>query len=218
MERAIRHPDGGMISNGEWSAIKTSARRISEMLCQLEHPCQIRGCHQPPKTKTYFRKYYPAQWRAAIFELEAEQPLLVLCAANWKAEHVLGNSLLSKATNSTLGIDTDDHNDNDNDNDSDHPNLSAPLKRPHPDLQQPDGQSPEEAVPRKSKKPRQTANVENEKRAKKPSKGKQRMVTEPQNHNSAKQHQEKGGPSHKEPQPTGNFILSNISIDPLIWI
>jgi hypothetical protein len=201
MERAIRHPDGSMISNGEWSAIRTSARRIKETLYQLERPRQIRGRGQPPKTKSYFRKYFPAQWRAAIQEWEAEQPLLALCTANWKAEHVLGNSLLVRSTNSTFGIGTDD--DNDNDNDSSH----TPLKRPRPDSLQLDVRSAEEAVRApKSKRPKQTANAETEKWAKKQSKGKQRMVMDPQDHHHAKQHQEKGRRSREESQPNGKSI------------
>lgn len=35
MDRAVRHPDGTMISDSEWSAIKASARRIANELAAL---------------------------------------------------------------------------------------------------------------------------------------------------------------------------------------
>jgi len=73
-------------------------------------------------------------------------------------KHVLGNSLLVRSTNSTFGIGTDDDNDN-NDN-SNH----TSSKHPCPDLLQLDVWSAEEAVQApKSKRPKQTANVETKK-------------------------------------------------------
>lgn len=42
----------------------------------------------------------------AITKMESQQPLLALCAAHWKADHVLGNTLL--ATPATDSVDSDD--------------------------------------------------------------------------------------------------------------
>ena len=44
----------------------------------------------------------------AIHKLEQLQPLLALCASNWKANHVLGNALLS-ASNTNNEDDSDDN-------------------------------------------------------------------------------------------------------------
>jgi hypothetical protein len=64
------------------------------------------------KTKTY-RTYFPREWDAALAKMERPQPLLSLCAAHWKADHVLGNALLSKAPRSSK-----DHSSDDDDIDS----------------------------------------------------------------------------------------------------
>lgn len=41
----------------------------------------------------YYRTHHPKMWTSAVLRLEEEQPLLKLCASNWKAEHTLGNSI-----------------------------------------------------------------------------------------------------------------------------
>lgn len=96
MNRAIRHPDGTMITDSEWSAIRASARRITNELGGL--PDSSRQSRMR-RTKTYYRTFHPREWTHAVMRLEAEQPLLKLCSSNWKADHTLGNSiqaLLSK--------------------------------------------------------------------------------------------------------------------------
>lgn len=95
MDKAIRHPDGTMISSSEWSAIKASARLIKADLLSLPAPRDRRAKDQK-KTKIYFRTYFRKEWEAAVAKLEMHQPLLALCASHWKAEHVLGNTLLVK--------------------------------------------------------------------------------------------------------------------------
>jgi hypothetical protein len=95
MDRAIRHPDGTMISDSEWSAIKASARRIANELSAL--PDTSRQSRMR-KTKTFYRTHHAREWTNAIMRLEAEQPHLRLCSSNWKADHVLGNSLIAIAS------------------------------------------------------------------------------------------------------------------------
>jgi hypothetical protein len=90
MDRAVRHPDGTMISDCEWSAIKASARRIANELSAL--PDSFRQARMR-RTKGYYRTHHARDWTRAILRLEAEQPLLKLCSSNWKADHVLGNSV-----------------------------------------------------------------------------------------------------------------------------
>jgi len=100
MEQAIRHPDGTMITAGEWSAIKSTARMVKADLLALPPP-RDRRAKDRPKTKTYFRTFFSKDWDAALEKMEQHQPLLALCAAHWKADHVLGNTLLVKLSSST---------------------------------------------------------------------------------------------------------------------
>ena len=90
MEWAIRHEDGTMISLGEWAAIKATAHPVKVELLALPDPRDQRAKGQK-KTKIYFQSFYRTEWEAAIQKMESQQPLLALCAAHWKADHVLGN-------------------------------------------------------------------------------------------------------------------------------
>jgi hypothetical protein len=94
MDRAIRHPDGRMVCDVEWNAIKASARLIVHELASLPQ-AESNRIAKVRKTKVFYRSQYPRQWRTAIQQLEDQQPLLKLCASNWKADHVLGNALLA---------------------------------------------------------------------------------------------------------------------------
>jgi hypothetical protein len=94
MAKAIRHPDGRMITTSEWNAIRVSARMIKNELRQLP-ASQHRAAKGRRKTKMYYRTYHFKEWMDAIRKLEGEQPLLALCAFNWKADHVLGAALLA---------------------------------------------------------------------------------------------------------------------------
>ena len=96
MDRAVRHPDGTMITDVEWSAIRASARRIANELAGLQDSTRQAKMR---RTKMFYRTHHARDWTNAITRLESEQPLLKLCSSNWKAEHTLGNSiqaLLSK--------------------------------------------------------------------------------------------------------------------------
>jgi hypothetical protein len=88
MDRAIRHSDGQMITDTKWNTIKNSARMIKHELHQLPVPQQ--RLLKSMMTKSYYRINHPKEWQAAILKLETMQPLLQLCASNWKADHVLG--------------------------------------------------------------------------------------------------------------------------------
>jgi hypothetical protein len=122
MEQAIRHEDGTMISSGEWAAIKATARLVKMDLLSLPLP-RDRRAKGHKKTKTYFRTFHRMQWDAAIEKMESQQPLLALCAAHWKADHVLGNTLLVPVTVSTRDWD-------DTDNDGDELDATSESARP----------------------------------------------------------------------------------------
>jgi hypothetical protein len=94
MDRAIRHPDGSMVCDVKWNAIKASARLIVHELASLPQ-AESNHIAKVQKTKVFYRSQYPRQWRTAIQQLEDQQPLLKLCASNWKVDHILGNALLA---------------------------------------------------------------------------------------------------------------------------
>ncbi|KIM72114.1 hypothetical protein PILCRDRAFT_93588 [Piloderma croceum F 1598] len=60
------------------------------------------------------KTYYPKEWDAALVKMETQQLLLALCAAHWKADHVLGNTLLVKAS---ADSDNDEELNNESDDD-----------------------------------------------------------------------------------------------------
>lgn len=126
MERAIRHSDGTMITSGEWAAIKATARLIKVDLLELP-PLRGRQAKEK-KTKTYFRSYYRKEWSAAIEKMESQQPLLALCAAHWKAEHVLGSTLLVPTITGTGNSDNSD-DEPDTESKSAKPNNSRPSQK-----------------------------------------------------------------------------------------
>ena len=93
MEKAIRHADGTLITDAEWAAIKATARMVKSELAALKRP-SARNVKKIKRTKMYYRSYHSSEWFAALEKMERHQPLLALCASHWKAEHVLGNTLL----------------------------------------------------------------------------------------------------------------------------
>ena len=106
MERAIRHGDGTMITASEWAAIKATARMVKSDLLSLP-PSRDRRAKERTKSKGYFRTYFRKEWDAAVAKMESVQPLLALCASHWKAEHVLGNTLLVKVAVDSEGDESD---------------------------------------------------------------------------------------------------------------
>lgn len=100
MHTAIRHDDGALISDGVYDAIKRSSRTVAHSLVELELKGRNAG---RPKTKQLYKQFFHEEWSAAITRLEELQPLLQLCAAHWKSEHVLGASLTAmQASNPRL--------------------------------------------------------------------------------------------------------------------
>jgi hypothetical protein len=120
--RATRHPNGTMITRGEWAAIKASSRMIASELRNLN--LKSTGSQQilNQKTQGYFSSYFEDEWMAALLKLEKLQPLLALCLSHWKAACVLGNTLLSKANSKLSKVDYDT-----SDSETDQPSK----KRPH---------------------------------------------------------------------------------------
>jgi hypothetical protein len=57
--------------------------------------------------KTYYCSFYPNKWKEAIKKFKKLQLLLALCTSNWKADHVLSNTLLAAADDSDMDSDND---------------------------------------------------------------------------------------------------------------
>jgi len=90
MDRAIHHPNGDLITDSKWVAIKMSACRIANELLAIPDHASAKQ-----RMKIYYRTHHAKEWMSTIIRLEAEQPLLKLCASNWKADHIFGNSVLA---------------------------------------------------------------------------------------------------------------------------
>ncbi|KAF8264808.1 hypothetical protein EI94DRAFT_1805298 [Lactarius quietus] len=82
MHLAIRRGDGSIISAPELA--------LSSPHTSL--PTQPQGSKIP--TKSNIQKWFKTEYSQAIFELEAEQKLLHLCAGHWKADNMIGQGFL----------------------------------------------------------------------------------------------------------------------------
>jgi hypothetical protein len=91
MEKCIRHPNGRPIVRYEWRRIMTSAKQVIQEVLRPLTPADT-----PLNTRTFYKSMHPDAWQSAVVGLEAKEPLVALCAFHWKAEHVLGQMLVSK--------------------------------------------------------------------------------------------------------------------------
>jgi len=93
MEKCVRNRQGEVISTSEYNAIKTTARMLVNIhLVSLGTPADP-AARVKTKTKTYYKKYFLQNFKDVLDKLEAQEPLLTLCAARWKAEHIIANCL-----------------------------------------------------------------------------------------------------------------------------
>ncbi|KAF8262989.1 hypothetical protein EI94DRAFT_1704351 [Lactarius quietus] len=81
MSLAIHHPDGTKISSQEYSKIRCSVDLIMKKLI----------------TTTFLRKWFLAEYDQATLELEAQQTILHLCSAHWKADTLIRQMLLQRS-------------------------------------------------------------------------------------------------------------------------
>jgi hypothetical protein len=122
MASVIRRQDGTRITSGEYQVIKASAQRITARLLQLPVPSQHTATH---RTITYFTLYHSQELGNALVELENLHPLLALCAAHWKASHMIANCLTAVAAR-----ETNDVNDISDSRASSRPPVKTVRKRP----------------------------------------------------------------------------------------
>jgi hypothetical protein len=99
MHRVLRTRDGVRIPTAEWKEIRATVRLMKDRLAALpDKPAfHVRG---KVKGKSYYRAAYPKEWKECLDTLEDRHPVLKLCSESlrWKANHLLGNSLLSHSS------------------------------------------------------------------------------------------------------------------------
>lgn len=100
MGRVLRHAGGESISDGEYHAIKATAHAIAYELNQLPLP-PGRAHVGAARTMRFYKTHMVPDWNDAVARAESQQELLSLCAAHWKAEHVIKAAL--QAAHTTAG-------------------------------------------------------------------------------------------------------------------
>ncbi|KAI9445340.1 hypothetical protein H4582DRAFT_2053391 [Lactarius indigo] len=93
MNLAIHCPDGLKVSAQEFANIQHSTTIIVQKLTNLisSDSCMAVRIDDPKsQTKSFVKHLFKAEYDQAILELEAEQRLLRLCYAHWKADTMIG--------------------------------------------------------------------------------------------------------------------------------
>ncbi|KAI9447547.1 hypothetical protein H4582DRAFT_2051286 [Lactarius indigo] len=99
MSLALRHPNGTKISNIELSNMRHSAELIVQKLInfvQSDAWSAARSGGPNTRTKTFIKKHFTAEYYRAVLDLEAEQKLLCLCSAHWKADTLITQVFLHR--------------------------------------------------------------------------------------------------------------------------
>ena len=119
MKKALRMPDGNMLSKGSYKVVSKSGWLVANRLRQItavKYPDFRKNMN-----RSFFESAMTAEWRNSLAELEQEQPLLQLCAGSWKAEQVLSNSLRFMGKNKksqSKNARCDDNSDSDSESES----------------------------------------------------------------------------------------------------
>ena len=86
MERALRDENGDFLSSDAYNRIKASVRAVAAQLLQLPGNVEAR-------TKREIKATNPQAWTNALGMLEYMQPIVGLCSAHWKADHLIAQQL-----------------------------------------------------------------------------------------------------------------------------
>jgi len=116
MEKCVRNSQGETISTSEFNAIKTTAHMLINIHLVPLGTLAAPAAKMMMKMKKYYKKYFLQNFKDVLDKLEVQEPLLALCAACWKAEHILANCLTeivdaekaAKKKDAGGGLDSDD--------------------------------------------------------------------------------------------------------------
>ncbi|KAI9437506.1 hypothetical protein H4582DRAFT_2057868 [Lactarius indigo] len=93
MNLAIRRLDGSKVSAQEFSNIRHSVAIVIQKLINLidsDPRMAVRAGDPKSRTRSFIKNLFKPKYDRAILELEAEQRLLRLCYAHWKADVLIG--------------------------------------------------------------------------------------------------------------------------------
>ena len=100
MQLALHNEDGTLVS----ANLYDNVRVFSDLLVrQLLEKFSVDGRLKAVKsvTKSVFKSLFFTEYRQAILALEAEEPLLRLCARHWKAETMISQAFLRRGGGGT---------------------------------------------------------------------------------------------------------------------
>ena len=100
MQLGLRNEDGTLVS----ANVYDNVRVYSDLLvCQLLEKFSMDDRLKAVKsvTKSIFKSLFYTEYRQAILALEAEEPLLRLCARHWKAETMISQAFLRRGGGGT---------------------------------------------------------------------------------------------------------------------
>jgi len=81
MEKCIHNSEGKPISTSEYNAIKATAQMLVNIHLVLLRTPADPAARGKTKTRTYYKKYFLQNFKDILVKLEAQEPILTLCAA-----------------------------------------------------------------------------------------------------------------------------------------
>ncbi|KAF9521404.1 hypothetical protein CPB83DRAFT_900768 [Crepidotus variabilis] len=93
MQLCIRHENGDIISESDWTLLKRRLTRLVQSELRSLDPPEDPAADGVPMTKTYYQEHFNKEWNKLLNQLDDEVPLLRLCANQWKADQLVGQHL-----------------------------------------------------------------------------------------------------------------------------
>ncbi|KAI9436340.1 hypothetical protein H4582DRAFT_2078957 [Lactarius indigo] len=97
MAIALRRLNGKVVSSLEYSNIRRSADIIVQKLISFVNSDPRSAACASGRIKTFIKKHFAAEYGRAVLDLEAEQKLLCLCSAHWKADAMITKVFVQRA-------------------------------------------------------------------------------------------------------------------------
>ncbi|KAH9011340.1 hypothetical protein EDB85DRAFT_2160067 [Lactarius pseudohatsudake] len=94
---ALRRPNGKVVSSLKHSNMRRSAELIVQKLINSVNSDPRSAACASGRFKMFIKKHFAADYGRAVLDLEAEQKLLRLCSAHWKADAMITQVFLRRA-------------------------------------------------------------------------------------------------------------------------